>query len=251
MRSSMIYSMLSTHIYNLTKNNECDPIFDIGSVFFEGDSDTGYKQKTAVGILLNGIKINKGFGIDKPINYDFYDIKAILELIANEFSMNIELNIKDMPFMEEGKSVEICYKNKVIGIMGELSTKAINNLENGKLVKGEVLYLELYLDDLEIGSTAIENVSKYPSILREYNFLVPKDEIYAEYVKEIRDLSDYITSVKVNDIYKGKGVKEGFVSVLLEIEYSSMDKTLLTEEVEEIENKMYTKLKNRNIELKM
>jgi hypothetical protein len=30
-----------------------------------------------------------------------------------------------------------------------------------------------------------------------------------------------------------------------------MDKTLLTEEVEEIENKMYTKLKNRNIELKM
>jgi phenylalanyl-tRNA synthetase beta chain len=184
-------------------------------------------------------------------NYDFYDIKAILELIANEFSMNIELNIKDMPFMEEGKSVEICYKNKVIGIMGELSTKAINNLENGKLVKGEVLYLELYLDDLEIGSTAIENVSKYPSILREYNFLVPKDEIYAEYVKEIRDLSDYITSVKVNDIYKGKGVKDGFVSVLLEIEYSSMDKTLLTEEVEEIENKMYTKLKNRNIELKM
>ena len=251
MRSSMIYSMLSTHIYNLTKNNECDPIFDIGSVFFEADSDTGYKQKTAVGILLNGIKINKGFGIDKPINYDFYDIKAILELIANEFSMDIELNIKDMPFMEEGKSVEICYKNKVIGVMGELSTKAINNFENGKLVKGEVLYLELYLDDLEIGSTAIENVSKYPSILREYNFLVPKDEVYAEYVKEIRDLSDYITSVKVNDIYKGKGVKDGFISVLLEIEYSSMDKTLLTEEVEEIENKMYAKLKNRNIELKM
>lgn len=252
MRSSMVYSMVSTYIYNLTKNNECEPIFDIGSIFFEDkNADTGYSQKTSVGVLLNGVKVNKGFGIDRELNYDFYDMKQILELIASEFSMQMELKLSNRSFMEDNKSVDIYYNGKLIGFMGVIKPETLCNFENGKLIKGDVLYLELYVNDLEMGTTAIEEVSKFPSILREYNFLVPTDEVFDTYSKEIKSLSNYIKSIKVNDIYKGKGVKDGFISVLLEIEYGSNEKTLMAEEVEEIEARMYTNLKKRNIELKM
>lgn len=251
MRSSMVYSMINTYIYNITKNNECEPIFDIGSVFFKGDTDTGYAQKTSVGVLLNGVKISKGFGIDKELNYDFYDIKQILGLISSEFSMDITLKVSNRPFMEENKSVDIIYNDKLIGFMGVISPNNLNNFENGKLIKGEVLYLELYVDDLVIGSTPIEEVSKYPSIVREYNFLVPADAVFDNYSSDIKKLSEYIRNIKVNDIYKGKGVKEGYISVLLEIEYLSFEKTLLTEEVEDIEKNMYAMLKKQDIELKL
>jgi len=252
MRSSMVYSMVNTYIYNLTKNNECEPIFDIGSVFFKNDkADTGFSQKTAVGILLNGVKVSKGFGIDKELNYDFYDIKQIVELIASEFSMDISLKPSNRTFMEENKGVDVYYNNKVIGFMGVLNSECVNNFENGKLVKGEMLYLELYVDDLVMGSTAIEEVSKFPSVVREYNFLVPTDAVFDEYSGEIKKLSDYIKSIKVNDIYKGKGVKDGYVSILLEIEYGSNLKTMTTEEVEDVESKMYSMLKAKDIELKM
>lgn len=251
MRSSMIYSMLNTYIYNISKNNECEPIFDIGSVFNKADTDTGFAQKTSVGILLNGVKVNKGFGIDKELNYDFYDMKQILELIASEFSMNLDLKLSNRSFMEENKGVDIYYGEKLIGFMGVISPEVVNNFENGKLIKGEVIYLELYVDYLNMGTTAIEEVSKYPSILREYNFLVPTDEIFANYSQDIKVLSPYIKEISVKDIYKGKGVKDGFVSILLQIEYVSKDKTLTAEEVEEIEEKMYNTLKKRNIELKM
>lgn len=251
MRSSMVYSMINTYIYNLTKNNECEPIFDIGSVFFKGDTDTGYAQKTSVGVLLNGVKVNKGFGIDKELNYDFYDIKQVLQLISSEFSMDISLKVNNRPFMEENKSVDIIYNNKVIGFMGVINPNNLNNFENGKLIKGEVLYLELYVDDLVIDSTPIEEVSKYPSIVREYNFLVPTDAVFDRYSADIKNLSEYIRDIKVNDIYKGKGVKEGYVSVLLQIEYLSFEKTLLTEEVEDIEKNMYSMLKKQDIELKL
>lgn len=243
MRSSMVYSMVNTYIYNITKNNECEPIFDIGSVFFKDkNADTGYAQKTSVGILLNGVRINKGFGIDREINYDFYDIKQILELIATEFSMDMELKYSTRSFMEENKSVDIYSNGKLIGFMGVLSSQAINNFENGKLVKGEMLYLELYVDDLVMGSTAIEEVSKYPSITREYNFLVPTDAMFENYSKIIKATSEYIKDIKTKDIYKGKGVPEGFVSILLEIEYGSNEKTLTAEEVEQVESAMYLAL---------
>ena len=126
--------------------------------------------------------------------------------------------------------------------MGVLSSNAINNFENGKLVKGEMLYLELYVDDLVMGSTAIEEVSKYPSVVREYNFLVPTDAKFEEYSKAIRGASEYIKNISIKDIYKGKGVTEGFVSVLLEIEYGSNEKTLTTEEVETAESAIYLAL---------
>ena len=47
MRSSMVYSMVNTYIYNLTKNNECEPIFDNCMSL-----TTTYSRPWAIGYLM-------------------------------------------------------------------------------------------------------------------------------------------------------------------------------------------------------
>ncbi len=128
----------------------------------------------------------------------------------------------------------------------------LKNFENGKLIKGQVLFMELNVDNLNLYSTPVKQVSKFPSVVREYNFLVEKDKAYQDYSNEIVSTSPYITSIQVKDIYTGKGVKDGFISVLISLEYNSMEKTLSAEEIENIEKTMFTNLKNKyGIEIKL
>ena len=251
MRPNMLYSMLNTLLFNISKYNECEPIFEIGTVFERNNStDTGYSQKQMLSVLLNGTKIPKGFGIDKNIPYDFYDIKQILELIMDEFSLNYELKETNESVLEKG--LEIYINGKYSGLIGTVDNSKIKNLENGKLVKGEVQYLELCVDNLIFGRTALEVQSKFQSIIREYNLLVPNGVKFSDYSKEISKISPVIKEIIVNDIYNGKGVKENHSAILIQIEYSSLEKTLTFEEIETLEKQMLEKLKsNFNIELKM
>lgn len=253
MRPTMLYSMITTYVYNLSKNNECEPIFELGSVFYrDAKTDTGYNQKTMLSVLLNGNKINKGFGIDKDVAYDFYDIKAILQLIANEFVVDIELKNSDEQIFEKGMGAEIFVNGVASGFIGIAKSSMLQNFENGKLINGQVLFMELCVDNLSQNSTKIGQISKFPSIFREYNLLVENNKEFAKYAEDIKQISNTIVSLEVKDIYKGKGVKEDYTSVLIAIEYSSMDKTLSSEEIEEIEKQILDMLKQKyDIQLKM
>jgi len=253
MRPTMLYSMLTTYAYNLAKNGECSPIFELGSVFFrDANADTGYNQKTMLSVLLNGNKIDKGFGIDKDIAYDFYDIKAILQLIAEEFVIDVELKSTTEQIFEKGMGAEIFVNGKSSGYIGVAKASMLPNFENGKLIKGQVLFMELCVDNLSQNNTEIGQISKFPSVFREYNLLVENTKKFAEYSQDIKNISDTIVNLEVKDIYKGKGVQDGYTSILIALEYSSMERTLSSEEIEEIENKMLAMLKEKyNIQLKM
>lgn len=252
MRPTMLYSMISTYAYNLAKNNECEPIFELGSVFFRDDkTDTGYNQKTMLSVLLNGVNIHKGFGINNDVLYDFYDIKAILQFIANEFVIDVEMRKSNESIFQNGLGVEIFINGVASGFIGVVKSSMLQNFENGKLIDGQVLFMELCVDNLIQNSTKIGQISKFPSVFREYNFLVENDKVFNDYVKDIKNSSDIIANLYIKDIYKGKSVKSGCTSVLIAIEYSLMDRTLNSEEIEIIENNFLSILKDKyNIVLK-
>lgn len=241
MRPNLIYSMVNTLVYNVAKDSVCEPIFEIGTVFKrDASADTGYGQNSHLAVVLCGNKVEKGFGIDKNVPYDFYDIKQVLELIMAQYSMQFELVEKQEPTFE--LCADVLVGGKKFGVIGILDDGAIKNFENGKLVREKVFYLEINIDMLSMGTTALEEQSKFPSITREYNLLVPTDIKFADYKAEIENTSKKIINIEVKDLYKGKGVKEGTTSQLIQITYNSFDETLTSEEVEAIERQWFEKI---------
>ena len=241
MRPNLIYSMVNTLVYNVAKDGVCEPIFEIGTVFKrDASTDTGYGQNSHLAVVLCGNKIEKGFGIDKNVPYDFYDIKQVLELIMAQYSMQFELVEKREPTFE--LCADILVGGKKFGVIGILDDSAVKNFENGKLVREKVYYLEINIDMLSMGTTALEEQSKFPSITREYNLLVPTDVKFADYKAEIEKTSNKIINIEVKDLYKGKGVKEGTTSQLIQITYNSFDETLTSEEVEAIERQWFERI---------
>ena len=86
-----------------------------------------------------------------------------------------------------------------------------------------------------------QEVSKYPPITRDISFVVEKDFIPNNYFDLIRDFgSDLVEEVTLLDKYENaEKFGAGKMSYTYRIVYRSNERTLLTAEVDEIQNKIY------------
>ena len=105
---------------------------------------------------------------------------------------------------------------------------------------------------LKLGNK-FKEVSKYPPIMRDISFVVDKDFVPNNYFDLIRDLGDdLVEQVELLDKYENtEKFGEGKVRLRYRIVYRSNDRTLVSEEVDEIQNKIYEETKKKfNAELR-
>jgi len=105
---------------------------------------------------------------------------------------------------------------------------------------------------LKLGNKYIP-VSKYPPITRDISFVVNKDFVPNNYFDLIRDLGgDLVEQVELLDKYENaEKFGEGKISYTYRIVYRSNDRTLVSEEVDEIQNKIYSETEKQfNAELR-
>jgi phenylalanyl-tRNA synthetase alpha chain len=97
---------------------------------------------------------------------------------------------------------------------------------------------------LKLGQKFVE-VSKYPPITRDISFIVDDNFVPNNYFDLIRDIGgDLVEQVELLDKYQDeKKFGKGKVSYTYRIIYRSTDRTLKTEEVEPLQNKLYEQTK--------
>ena len=256
MRPTLAYNLIQTAVSNLTVGKSDIRIFELGKTFHKetghADSYDDYKERNMFGALITGTKVKRGFGVSKDIKYSVYDAISAVRLILGEYNLPIDIkNCDDNGIFEKGAGAEILINGKHIGIVGKISKKVLNNFENGKLAKDDVLYIEFSYDGLNDSKKSIAYETSFPSVIREYNFIVKNGIHFCDYSQIITKESDLIVNVKPMDVYFGTGVAKGFSSVLINVEYNAVNRTLSTDEIEAIENSFKSKLKdNYGIELK-
>ena len=99
---------------------------------------------------------------------------------------------------------------------------------------------------LKLGSK-YQEVSKYPAITRDISFVVGKNFVPNNYFDLIRDMGrDLVEEVQLIDKYEdSKKFGLGKISYTYRIVYRSMDKTLKSEEVDEIQDEIYKQTKEQ------
>ena len=246
MRPMMTYSLLSSLAYNYSINNNNLALFELGRVYFKDKSfDTGVKETDALGFIMSGVRISKGFGQDKDIKYTYYDLLSYLNIILNRFGQKFELKVNDYKFCEEGSGYDIIVGGKTIGFISELNKSKLSGIQNVKLIKDPIFYGEFYLDAVSERVKKIEFESKYPAVNRLYNLLQRKDIPAGEIMDVIKSSSEFVRNIAVKDIYFDKTFKESEYAVLYEVKYCSKDSTLTAQQIEDIENSFLKKLNEK------
>ncbi|PIR97325.1 MAG: hypothetical protein COT91_01995 [Candidatus Doudnabacteria bacterium CG10_big_fil_rev_8_21_14_0_10_41_10] len=99
---------------------------------------------------------------------------------------------------------------------------------------------------LNLGQKYVE-VSKYPPITRDISFVVGKDFIPNDYFDLIREIGkDLVEEVKLLDKYENeKKFGKDKVSYTYRVIYRSPEKTLKTEEIEPLQDKLYKETKKQ------
>lgn len=236
MRSSIIPSTLEAIKYNFRVGRKDLRIFEIGKEFSCGNSNSSFIK----GILEREILIFAICGLSAPLQWgfvsrevDFYDLKGIVEhFLANLGIKNYKMSdYQDLVFSSE--SQEVVLEGRRFGIFGSISEGILKTFDIEKPV-----YLgKFFIENLRSYQTSFPKYSKispFPTVRRDLAFVVDEDVKTNEIETVIKEgAGKYLKEVIIFDVFKGRNIGEKRKSIAFALFFSSMEKTLTDEEVDE------------------
>lgn len=232
LRTSLLPGLLQMVKYNLARQNHHISGFEIGRIHFKyGDQ---YKEQTVVGIILTG-QAQEHTWYAKPRDFDFYDLKGIIENVFNELRIfNVTFKPGDLKIFHTGRQAGIFYQGLELGSMGEIHPAIIRHLD----ISQRVYFAELNLHDLiQIRQVhyMMQPVPIFPASERDWTVTISEQIPVQQIFDNIRTIpSQLLKSITLLDIYQNEKLKaEKLKNVTLHFIYRDDQKTLSQEAVDE------------------
>lgn len=234
LRPSLIPNLLK----NIQKNQKYFDqikIFELGKVFkikSKKQKTPNYQEKRALVGVITGDA--------------FYQLKGVVDLLLNKLGISNIWYDSYQPTPEESKReiwhpkkcAEIKVNHQELGFLGEIKPSLLGNL---KIEKKAVVF-DLDFEKLQkLSSEEQEHkpVSRYPAAIRDLAVLVPREIRVVEVLNEINTAGGgIIKDIDLFDIYEGVEISSGKKSLAFHIIYQSSKKTLKSEEIDKIHQKI-------------
>jgi len=250
MRPGLSLGMIKAINYNLNRSRSNLHFFEIANVYSGKEAGFCELPRLSIGICDEG--------------KDLFYLKAIAEEIFKFLNVdNFEFREKSFFFCTSALEVFIplpesnghaCLRQsgplvnngagrrpngapvnkKSVGFLGKLDEKFANELGLKK---------DLYLCELDVTSLCAERklkcylpISPYPAVFRDISIALKKSRHFSDVEKIIKEKKEYISDYRIVDTYKGKDLEDGFVAFSLRLFYQSKERTLTSQEVDEIHN---------------
>lgn len=227
LRYSLIPLLMDVYNYNKARGMKDISIFEIGKGFFKQKDK--YLENTKLAALLAG-KYYLETGKEKI--FDFYIVKGIVEELLeylgykNRYTFVTSHDFKEL---HPGQTAIIKIDNNEVGVIGRV---------HPSIIKDDMYVFEINLDSLFQNKTRIkkyQEISKYPTIEKDVAFIIKNDVSCDDVIKTIKKVGGrLLTDIKVFDIYKGEKVKNNEISIAYNLKFSSVDRTLTTEEIDKL-----------------
>ena len=244
LRTSLLESSLKTLKYNLNRKNSNTNFYEFGKIY-ENTLENN-KESRRLGILFSGNIIEKTWNSD-VVKAEFYTLKNIVLNIFKRLSINV--SEKKMNF-EGLENVLGMFKNdKRIAILGEITKEYKSIIGINQDVYYASIDIDLLLNNLTSELHKYINISKFPSVNRELNFLFNNDIQYSEIEILLFQNSKIkkLISMSLSDVYIDKKLPEGKKSYTLSFRLMDNEKTLTEKEIQSTMNKIQNIIENKFI----
>lgn len=176
-------------------------------------------------------------------NSDYKKAKGIIEALET-LNLNLE-KLEFKPLQEndpkgkifnKNRSAAILIKSKRIGVVGEINQKTREQFE----IKSKTAAFEISLRELVSlleKEKKYEPISKYPSIIEDLSFIVPKETFVKSIIDTIKKIDKLIKKVGLLDSYQN--------TKTLRITYQSNTKNLSDKETNHLRKKIISKVEQK------
>jgi phenylalanyl-tRNA synthetase beta chain len=242
LRRTILPGLLRSVSYNQRRGVPDVHLYEIGSTFRSALGRKQPKEREMLGGVLKGAW-NRPSWNQPVVHLDFFDGKGVLEALARELGLTrFKIRAAQLPFLQPGRAAEVLVGGEVVGWLGEVHPLVLAAFE----VEGVVTAFELLLAPLvraAVDTKPFTDVPRLPAVELDVAFVVPED-ITAERLEQsiVAAGGKLLASVRLFDVYRGKGIAEGMKSMAFELDYRAADRTLTAEEVEVAHDRLVRKV---------
>lgn len=236
MRPTLMIGLLESYQKNSLRNFSDLSLFEIGNVFFD-NSPTGQKM------MISGLRAGKNkeqnhyhderdfdvFDVKK----DFLDVIEIFGLRAESLQMSTEGAPK---YYHPHRSASLKLGKNLVGYFGEIHPAVAKKFsKTTSRINAFEIFIEALPSQQKSASRKAFIINDLPVVERDLAFLINKDQAIAELVKTVINCDkQLIKEVNIFDIFTGKNIAEDKKSVALRIKIQPLEKTLTSEEIDGI-----------------
>ncbi|MCM1546165.1 MAG: phenylalanine--tRNA ligase subunit beta [Clostridiales bacterium] len=238
MRTTLAPSMVNVIVRNLRRGNTEGKLFELAKIYvpeklpLEGLPEE--RKVLCIGTFGNGT---------------FFDIKGILEGIADSLNIKFDYAPASRPHLHPGICAEVSCGGEVLGYLGRLDPKICEELAMEK----KAFIAELDYKKLTKVAKPFKYVPlpKHPEATRDLALVADLKVTCAEIENCIYAACKYVTEVKMFDIYVGKQVGEGKKSLAFTVTFTPKDEAFTPEKIDGFVKKILGNLKyNLGVELR-
>jgi len=229
MRRSLFASLLNTAKYNMNRQQAGVALVEQGRIYealVAENSAAGHCENNVMAWLLAGnVGVDEWYG--KSRKADFFDVKGAVESWLGKRALTARFMADDVQGLQTGQTAKIFVGKSVVGYMGKVDADIEANFD----LDVGVFVAQVNLDVLNVGKKAkFQPIAEFPSVERDLVFLFDKHTSSESILQSVRKAGgEQLVDVRMFDLYEGKGVAEGKVSLGIRFTLQD-DKRTLTQE---------------------
>jgi phenylalanyl-tRNA synthetase beta chain len=243
LRTTLLEGLLENVAWNLNRGADGVHIFEVGNIYFW--EDNACSEQLSLGIVTAGYlgMINWQ---EARIQTNFFHIKGACEAILSLLRYEpVVFSPGQHPSLEKENALSILLKGKKVGCIGTLRKDICSAFS----VKESVWAAELNLSAIfqkQPRPFEFIPVVKYPKVVRDISFIADRKISYQEIKKTLEELSiPNLERFELYDRFTGASIPKGKVSLSFRFLYHHPQRTLLAEEVDGLQEKIFKALSSK------
>ncbi|PWC11423.1 phenylalanine--tRNA ligase subunit beta [Brenneria roseae subsp. americana] len=231
MRLSLWSGLLGAVVYNQNRQQSRLRLFESGLRFVpDSSADLGIRQDFMLAGVITGTRYEEHWDLARQ-TVDFYDLKGDLEAVlalTGKLS-DLEFKAESNPALHPGQSAAIYLCGERIGFIGVIHPELERKLDlNGRTVVFELLWDKVANRILPDAS----DISRFPANRRDIAVVVAENIPAGDVLAECKKVgANQLVGVNLFDVYRGKGVADGYKSLAISLILQDTSRTLAEEEI--------------------
>lgn len=239
MKTSLLSGLVKTVSRNARREAETFRYFEIDRVFNKADASTGRWSVAAVA----GGAIRDIDWAGERAGFDFYYLKGVLENLLETVGIaGASFRPLDAPGFAQGQTAEVMAGDASLGVIGAIKKEILSE----ERIKEPLFGFELDVERMLAKSTAAQKYEPFPrtpAVTRDLAIVVRSEITYAQLEQVIKETAGgYLENLRCIDVYEGKHVPRGFRSIAIRLRFRAAEKTLSSDEVSLIVDRVVARL---------
>jgi len=245
LRTSLLPGLLESLARNLHHGVRSVRLYELGTCFLAQDEGERPIERERLGLVATGL-LNERAWQDHQRPFGFYELKGALETLLDKLRVRrVAFEPSQREYLHPGQSARLLLDGEPIGDFGQLHPRVAALFK----FKQPVFVAELDVEKLlqtEGEAIRYRPLPRFPTVVRDFSLLVPREVTYAEIERSIAELGiPEIVEVRLFDVYTGPNVPAEKRSLSISVRLRAEDRTLTEEEIAAIQGRLLAHLRER------